>query len=141
VATLINNGYLKLTNSTDILLLACEKISADFKMKPKIKHQPGGNHYGYDLGIKWLEWKAESIIFDSHTDWSTCIDTLKDWQLAGTFTLSVIRDGSNNEMEFDGDNSTYTVLLKNGLKQLRALSITQFSDKWVIGSIIFEQAG
>ena len=138
---IIEDGYLILTDGSNILELACERISVDYLMKPEFKNYEGGTNIGWHLGKEWLEFKAEGIILNSHTKFSNCIDYIKTWTAAGTFTLKVERDTTPNYVEWDGDNTTFTVLPKDGLKQMEALSITQFSDIWVIGNIVFKEAG
>lgn len=143
--TSLGSGYLVLSDGSDTLNLACEEIEVDYKFEPEISHYEANpksstNSLGWHLGKEWLEFKAKGIYWESHSDFSQCIDYLQAWQNAGTFTLRVKRDGSNYT-EWDGDNTTFTVLMKTGIKKMKAESITLFEDVWVLGMIDFEEAG
>lgn len=138
---IVVDGWLWLTDGVDYLKLQCKVIMWDFMLDPVISHYFGGSHFGYDLGKRWLVVKAEEILIKSHIDYSNIVDYLKDWQAAGTITLSVVRNSSNNKIELDGDNTDFTVLIKKpGFKGMEKLSPGD-QDKYGIGSITFEQSG
>ena len=140
MATIIDDGYLELTDGTDTLKLACEEIIVDMVLKPKMKHYEGGTNLGYDLGVNYFIFKVSGVILDSYTKFKNCISYLKSWQASAPFSLKIKRD-TTNYTEWDGSNTTFKVLVKGGLKALEALSITQFEDVWYIGNITFEEAG
>lgn len=138
---IIDGGWLWLTDGVDYLKLACVEIEHDIMVDPKIEHYFGGTHTGYDLGKKWLVVKISQIKCKSHTDFSTIIDTLMDWQAAETITLSIVRNTSNNKIELDGDNTNFPVLIaKPGLKGLKKTSPDN-QDRYELGSLKFEQIG
>ena len=106
-----------------------------------MKHYEGGTNLGWDLGVNWIEWKAERVIFNSLTKAELCIKYLKDWQAAGTFTLKTEVDTVPRFVDWDGENTTHTVLMKTGIQGFEPLSITQFGDTWVLGQIDFVEVG
>ena len=141
MAKIIEDGYLILTDGTNILELGCETIEANLITKSIFKPYDGQVNLGYHLGKEWLEWVATGIWFDSHAKWANCTKYLKDWRNAGTFTLKVERDTTPNYVKWDGDYNTFTVLLKTGQKGMTPKSITQFEDVWYIDRLDFREAG
>ena len=136
----INNGWLELTNGTDTLLLYFETLKVDFAMEPTIEHIEGSN-YGFDLSLAYLVFKVKGIIILTHADLSNCIDYLKDWQQVNPFTLKIKRNTTPNYIEWDGDNTSFTVLMKTGLREMEKLSMGSIDGPYRIGLVIFEQSG
>jgi len=102
------------------------------------EHLEGGVNYSVPGGAEYLVFEAQNIHLTSHTDFSSCIDYLKDWQAAGTFTLKVIRDTSTNHAEWDGDNTSFTVVLKSRIKGMEKMAPGD-DDNWMINSLLFEE--
>lgn len=141
MAPLINNGWLKLTDGSDTMLLFFEECKCDWKLSPTIKHYAAKNHLVYNQQKQWYVWKVKNIHLISHSDFSTFMDTLKDWMSDPPFTFSIIRNTGNDEIEWDGDNETYSVsIAKNGLKGAEK-NAPQDGDFYKVGMVVFEQAG
>lgn len=141
MATLISNGWLELTNGVDTMLLFFKRCLAIFNFKPTIKHYSGKAHLGYSLEKQWLEWKVENIILEDHSDFSTFVDTIKDWQSDEPFTLKVKRS-SGSYIEWDGDNTSFLVLVAPpGLNQMEKKSPGDQDGPFYIRFVKFEQAG
>ena len=138
---MINNGWLELTNGTDTLLLYFESLKVDFAVDPTIEHIEGTFNYGFDLSIAYLVFKIKGIILENHADLSNCIDYLKDWQQAAPFTLKIRRNTTPNYIEWDGDNTSFTVLMKTGLREMEKLSRGSIDGPYRIGLAIFESSG
>lgn len=138
---IINNGWLELTNGTDTLLLYFQELKVDFPMEPTIEHIEGSFNYGFDLSLAYLVFKVKGIIILTHADLTNCIDHLKDWQQANPFTLKIKRNTTPDYIEWDGDNTSFTVLMKTGLREMEKLSRGSIDGPYRIGLVIFEQAG
>ncbi len=141
MTVLINNGFLELSDGIDTMLLFFKVCLATFMFKPTIKHYSGDSHIGYSLSKRWLEWKIENLILENHSDFSTFVDTIKDWQAADPFTLKVKRS-AGSYIEFDGDNTSFTVMVQQpGLQQMEKKSPGSQDGPYYIKFIKFEQAG
>lgn len=138
---IINNGFLELTDGTDTLLLYFEELKVDFAMDPTIENIEGTTNYGFDLSIAYLVFKVKGIIILTHADLTNCIDYLKDWQQSAPFTLKIRRNTTPNYIEWDGDNTSFLVLMKTGMREMEKLSRGSIDGPYRIGMIIFSQAG
>ena len=137
---IISNGWLWINDGTDWLKLFCQEIKVDFKMEPTFQHVEGSFNMGFDMGKRFLVFKARNVMLETHADFSSCIDYLKDWQAAGTFNLEVVRDTSDNKIEWDGDNTSFVVLLKSGFRDMQKIA-PEDGTVFKIGLIIFEESG
>jgi len=138
LATLIDDGWLHLTNGTDTMKLACKRVTWDWKWNPSIVHYAGGGHYGIDLQEQALRVTAQMVLFGSLSDAETFLSTLRTWQDSGTFSLSVSYDGTNY-IKLDGTNSTFTVVSK-GPGKVEKISPAS-GTIYAVGQVMFEQAG
>lgn len=137
---IINEGWLILSNGTDTLKLYFEGCKVSLKMKPNINHFTGQGHFGFDMQKWYLEFKVQKIYGTSHANFSSIIDYLTDWQSLGSFNLQIYRDTSSNMIEWDGDHTTFPVMLKTGLNDMEKIA-PRDGVIYVIGNVIFEQAG
>lgn len=141
MATIINEGYLELTDGTDTLLLYFKQCKWDYIRNPKNKHFAGGSHLGYDLGKKWLEWTFIDIYGTSHSNMANIILYLNNWQTNDHhFTLKIKRDGSNY-IACDGTNTSFTVNMPNGMKQMEKIAPGTQDGPYVIKMLKLEQCG
>jgi hypothetical protein len=139
MATLINDGWLYLTDGSDIMKLACEQITIDEDREPDITHYTGGGHYGYDLGSRWIIIKVKNIVFKTKANRETAVEKLDSWQAAGTITLKIQASSSEAYEKIDGSNTTLPVLHYGPKKQEKIAKGD--GTVYVIGQIKFEQAG
>ena len=137
MTVIVNNGWLWLTDGTDYLKLRCREVTADLIMKPTFIHAPGVN-FSMDVGTWYWVFKASGVIFNSYTDYTNTLAYLQDWQASAAFTLSVLRNTSENAMAFDGTDTTYTVRLKDGIKGI-AKPGNENNTVFEIGALTFEE--
>lgn len=135
---LINNGWLHLINGTAWMKLACKQITWDWPWKPQITHYAGNGHYGIDLEEQYLVVQAKDILFNNRADFELFCSTLRTWQTAGTFTISISYDGSGY-IELDGTNTAFTVLSKGPAKNEKIAPAD--GTVYKCGQCVFEQAG
>jgi len=141
MGVIINDGWLNLVSGSDSFLLAFKQCKADWKVEPSIKHYAGKSHMGYHMGKQYFVWKIKDIIFSSHTDLSNFMQYIDDWENSGPFYLRVIRNSSTNYIEFDGVNTSYTVMVaKGGIKGIEKIAPGD-GDVYKIGMLVLEQAG
>ena len=141
MTTLINDGWLVLSNGTDTMKLACETISIDKMRSPEISHFLGGSSFGYDIDKdSFFIAKASNIYFHSHTDAALCQQKLDSWQSAAPFTLQIIRNTSASLTLIGGLYTTITVLMQKGYSGVEKIAKGD-QDLWKIGKITFEEAG
>ena len=139
MATLIDNGWLYLTNDTDIMKLACVGIKHNWKWQPDITHYTGGGHYGFDLGESALTFKASRIIFATQANAETYLSNLRTWQLAGTFKLKVQSTSGGAFLKLDGTNTVFPVL-SHGPTKISKIG-NENNVYFEVGSQVFEIAG
>ena len=109
---------------------------------PIIKHFVGGGHLPYDLQKRWLVFKCRNVSFISHANFASAMSYLATWQNAGTFTIKIVRDGSNNGITFDGSNQTYTVMIpEGGVRGMHKASSGTQDNLFRIDFLILEQCG
>lgn len=113
MTTLINDGWLVLTNGVDEMKLACERIEISEKRQPTMNILPGGVNVGYDLGISQFTFNVSNIYFKSRTDLETFLEKIRLWQYSGTLTLKVIIDSSGNLIKYNGTDTSTRVLYTN----------------------------
>ena len=138
----ITDGWLYLHDGSDGFKLYVETITMDWKFNPKISHYAGKTHLFYNLEKEWYEWKCKNIYLTSHTNFSSVMDQLKDWMAdSQELTFLTQRNSGGNYIEWDGDNTSYTVAIaKDGLKGAEKISPGD-GDVYVIGLLILEQVG
>lgn len=140
MATIVDDGWLVLTDGSNTLKLAFQRLVARRVFAgAKIKHYDGGGHYGYDFGKRYWTFNISGIYFKNHTDYDNTVKYLEDWQDAGTFTLSVYRNSSSNLMTFDSD-STITVMIPQGGFQVEKIAPYN-GTVYVMEKLQLEQAG
>jgi hypothetical protein len=133
------NGWLYLSDGSDSMEVWFQRCLVKFVIRPlKVVNEVAGINITIPGGKQYLEWNFQGILLTSHEDFSTFIDTIKDWATSANFTLGVKRDGSNY-IEWDGDNSTYTVNMTRGLEGMEKKSPGTQDKAYVIGRIIFRQ--
>ena len=139
MATIIDDGWVYLTDGTDVIKAQSREVVYDEIWNPEITHYVGGGSYGYDLGMVTRVWKVKGILFDSHTKYDNFVTYLRSWQTSGTITLGIYRNSSSAYWVCDGTNTTYTVLVRS-LQGARKLAPAD-GDVWEIGMAVFEEAG
>jgi len=140
LTTLINMGWLYLTDGTDIMKIACRKIRWKYIFDPTITHFIGGTSIGYDIGEKYLVITAQGLIFENTSDVETFIQYIDDWQHNGPFTLKIQKNGAGNFHKLDGVNTTYQVLVQKGIQDAYPVANGD-ATVMEIKSMIFEEAG
>lgn len=140
MATLIDQGWLYVSNGTDIMKLACVKIKWDYVRNPKITHTEGGYHMGYDLLKKWIVIKVSKILFKTYAHRKTALDTLNSWQDSGPYTLKIQRKSTGQFEEWEGSNTSLSVLSTTGFRDIEKLS-NRNQEVYSFGKVIFEQTG
>ena len=140
MATLINDGWLYLSNGVDIMNLACREISWDIIRAPTISHEVGGFSYGYDLGEEWVMIKVSGIILKSNADVVTFISKFNTWQSSGPISLKIQRNSSVAYEKLDGVYTTFPVLSSKGLSGVKKIA-KENGVTYEIGKVMFEQAG
>jgi hypothetical protein len=140
MATLINKGWVYLTNDTDIMKLAAEFVEYDWIWDPEISHFEGGdNHYGYDSLKRYFVVKIKRFLFDSKSDAETYKSNLATWQSAGTFKIKIQDKSTPTYEKFDGTNTTLPVL-SYGPRGNRKIEPGD-GETYEIRNQVFEQAG
>lgn len=141
MTTIINQGFLELTDGSNTFLVYFERLYVDLVREPTIEHIEGGVNYGYDLLKQFLKFYVQNVTLTSHSDFSSFVDYITDWQDAGTFTLKVKRD-STHYIEWDGDNTSFTVLLAYpGFQKMEKIAPGDQDTLYQIQTMIFEEAG
>jgi len=140
MATLINDGWLYLSNGTDDMKLACREIEWDCIRDPDITHEVGGWDYGYDLGINYYIVKVSGILFKSATDKDTFVQKLNSWLGISTITLKIQKNTGGSYEKIDGTNTTLPVLCPKGWSGIKKLA-KENGVVYEIGKVQFEQAG
>ena len=140
MATLIDKGWFYLTNGTDDIKIGVEGYDYDLVMAPEISHYPGGFHMGYDLEELYLVLKVKNIILESVADKDTFISNVKSWHQANNLSIKMQISSSPTYDKFDGVNTTFPVLLKNGLRGIRKVARGE-KQLWAIKAVTFEQIG
>lgn len=140
MATLINKGWLYVSNGTDIMKLACLKVTYDLIFNPTISHNLGGINYGYDLSELYAMFKVTRLIFNTEADRSTFISNIISWQQTAPFTFKIQRNTSGNYEKLDGTNTSVLVLIDKGLKNIEKITPGD-QERYVINDVLFVQAG
>ncbi len=140
MATLIDDGWLYLTNGTNIMKLACREISYDLIRSPDISHEVGGLSYGYDLGEKYIIVKVSGILLKSNANKNTFVSTFNTWLDAGSIDLKIQRNTSVAYEALDGTNTILPVLSPKGLSGIKKIA-KENGVVYEIGKVMFEQAG
>jgi hypothetical protein len=141
MAIIINEGWLYLADATNSMLVYFEECKVDWKTNPTSRHYSGGGALRFTNKKQWWEFKVKNIWLTSHTNYSNFIDYLKDWMNTSpyTITLRVIRNTGGSYIEWDGDNTSYTVAVKkDGLRDAQKVS-PHDGDIYKIGMLIFEE--
>jgi hypothetical protein len=138
MATLVDDGWLWLTDGVDTLKLACVNVTWDILRFPNIDHYEGDFHLGYDLKRKYILVKVNQIIFDTYAKRKTAINTLNTWQDSGLIDLQIQRKSTGAFEEFVGSNTTLPSLMKYGLKNVQKV-VNGDREFYIIGKVDFEQ--
>jgi len=138
----ITGGWFYLTNGTDSMKVKFSECKADVRMGPTIKHYEGGYNLSYDLEKLWLELKLKDIWFESYSEYETFFKYFISWHQAGTLTIGIYRDTSNNLIEFkgDGNGTTFIMVAPVGIEQAEKISRGD-EQKYVIHSLRLEEGG
>ncbi len=110
MATLINKGWLYLTDGSDIMRLACEQIIWDWPWNPDITDYANSGHYGYDLGEESIIIKVKGIIFKTLANHDIYLSNLRAWQKASGFDLKVQVTTGGTFKKLDGTNTVFPCL-------------------------------
>ncbi|MFW9872561.1 MAG: hypothetical protein ACFFG0_05610 [Candidatus Thorarchaeota archaeon] len=139
MATIINDGWLVITDGSDELRLMFEECKIDIMTNPTIKHYAGGSNTGYTTGKRWLEFKVRNIWLTSSSNFNNFSKYTLSFQDSGTFNIQIKRDSSGNYVTID-DNDDWDVMVKqNGIKDMQKIS---FGDQQIyqIGLLLLEEA-
>lgn len=140
MATLINNGWLYLSDGTDEMKLACREIKWDAMREPEIIHEVGGWSYGYDLDIDYLIIKVSGILFKTSADHVIFETKLRSWQKSGVINLKVQRKVAGDFEPLDGTYTQIQVLAQKGWQDIQKIA-NEDGEVYEIGKIAFEEAG
>lgn len=140
MATLINDGWLYLTNGIDIMRLACREISWDIIRDPTIVHEVGGLSYGYDLGTKYIMIKVSGILFGNNADVNTFNEKLNSWLDSGPIDLKIQRNTSVAYEKLDGVNTVFPVLVPKGISGIKKIA-KENGVVYEVGKVSFAQTG
>ena len=140
MATLINDGWLYLSDGTDIMMLACREISYDIIRDPDINHDVGALSYGYDMGEKWIQIKVSGIILKTEANKNTFVDKYNSWLDSGLIYLKIQRNTGGAFDKLDGTNTRVEVLSPKGLLGIQKIA-KENGVIYEIGKVVFEQSG
>ena len=140
MATLINNGWLYLSNGIDIMNLACREIKWDIFRDPTISHEVGGLNYGYDLGTKYIIVSVSGILFKNNADVNTFNEKLNSWLDSGPIDLKIQRNTGGAYEKLDGVNTVLPVLSSKGWSGIRKIA-KENGVVYEVGKVAFEQSG
>ena len=140
----ISQGWLWLydKDSADGFKLYFKEMEMNEKSNPTIRHYAGKSHLTYNTQKSWYEWIVKDIILTSHTDFSAFQDYTKDWMDDDYyFYMKTQRNSGGSFVEWDGDNTVYTVSIpKDGKKGIKKYSRGD-DDIWLIKMLMLEQSG
>lgn len=134
----IDDGWLWITNGTDYLKVFCEHIVWNEVYKPDVEHYEGGVNFGWDLSKYYVIVKAMGVWLNTATKKDNFSSYVKTWQQANTLKIEISKDGTN-KVPLDGTNTTFPMLIVEGLKEIEKMPGTQ--QVYRIGDITFEQNG
>ena len=140
MATLINSGWLYLTNGIDIMKLACRGVKIDSIRDPTITHEVGGLSYGYDLGTEFYLVTVSGILFKNVTDKDTFVEKFNAWLNSGPIDLKIQRKTTGEYEKIDGVNTVLPVLSSKGLGGIQKIA-KEDGEVYEVGKTIFEQTG
>jgi len=140
MATLIDNGWLYLTNGTDIMKLYVKRIVIDDNhLDPFLEHFAGGTNVGFWLGERQIMVKALDIMFITQANAEKFIEKLNAWDYAGVYTLKIQVSATPTYFKIDGVNESISVL-SFGAKEIEKAE-KGAGTHYKIASVKFEQAG
>ena len=139
MATLINKGWLYLTNETDIMRVEFSKLSYDIKTKSNISHYGGGTNTSFNIGEQYLVIKIKNLWLRSKTEFETFTANILSWNKASGIKTSIEIDSSGTFWKLDGTNTKFWMRLKGGIASIEQVSPVSGIVK--AGSIGFEQGG
>lgn len=101
---IINNGWLHLSDGTDILKVAVEFIRMKLNDDPTIEHYPSsagteGSHLSYSLRTYFWQITAINLLFGTYTERRDFIRYLQAFQVDG-FTVKIQRNTGGSFEEF-----------------------------------------
>jgi hypothetical protein len=139
MVNLIEDGWLYLSNGTDVLELACKKIQWDEIRDPNFNHQPGFN-FVYDLDVDYFIVKVTNVYFNTTAKYELAVATLNAWQKAGIYNLKIQRNVAGAYLKLDGIYTQIQVMMNKGLSNMEKIS-PEDGEVYTIGKITFEEGG
>jgi len=140
MTTLIDEGWLYLTNGTNIMRLACRSIQYDRIWEPDHNHEYGGFNYGYDLAKDYFVIKAGGILFNTTAKKDTFEENIALWQQAEAFTLKI--QNKTTPATYTKIGGVYTTLKVLGTKGYSGVhKIAGEGEFWIIEKMEFISAG
>ena len=140
MVTVIDDGWLYLSDGTDILKLFVETFKFKYIKKGTIKHYDGGINLYIPVHKSYLIAVAEGIWLDSVAKVENYQKYIKDWLDSGTFTMKFQYESGGSYLELDGDNESYNVAVKNDLGEVEKVSNGD-QEYFYVDKLILEQAG
>lgn len=138
MATIIDKGWLWLTNGVDTLKLAAEQVFWDEVRDPQISHYPGFS-FGYDQDTNYYLFTVKRLYFDSHSSYDNFKTYVNTWQVAAPFTLKIQRASTGEFESPDGTYEEYQVL-HLGMKKCYKV-VNGDEEFYVVENMQFEEAG
>ncbi len=141
MGVIINQGWLTVADDstpTNSMKVYFERATVDFIFEPIIKHYPSNAHYGYNPSKEWLVFNIRNIILTSHSNFSSFVDYIKDWNNASSIYIRLQYDTTPNYIEWDGDSTFFEVLL---LRLTGMHQVSSSKELFIIERAIFEQVG
>lgn len=140
MATLIDNGWLYLTNAVDIMKVYTKRIVIDdIHLDPFIEHFAGGYNMGFWLGERQIIVKALDLMFITQATAEKFIEKLNEWDYAGVYTLKIQVSATPTYFKIDGVNDSISVL-SYGAKEVEKVE-RGAGTKYKIAMVKFEEAG
>lgn len=139
MATLIDDGWVYLTDGSDVIKARARDILYAEAWDPDIEHYTGNAQFGFWLNRAVRTWKVKGLLFDTHAKYTSFVSNLRSWNNSAPFTLGIYRDSSSNYWECDGTNTTFTVLAY-GIGGGRKIA-PEDGTVYEIGLVTFEEAG
>ena len=139
MVTVIDDGWLVLTDGTDTFKVFFQQALVMILFDPTIEHNPG-SHYGFNL-VEYIIIKVSGILFNSTTKYENFMLYMRNWQGTNPFTLSIYKDTSSNKLKLDGENTDFSVLIPSSGIQGGSKIAPEDGEVYRIETITFEQAG
>lgn len=140
MATLIDDGWLYLSNGSDTMKIACIEISYDHIRDGEANHYEGGINFGYDMNLNYFMIKVSGMVFKTKAAVEIFKDKFNSWLTSAPITLRIQDNTAPTYEKFDGTNTTLTVISPKGYSGYKKIA-HENGTVWVIDKCGFEEAG